>query len=927
MVVIKRIKPPILQLVLIGVLLLAGASVLTAADSPLADYEVVAENEYLVMYFNYETTEFAVQRKDTGTVWYSNPPHRDTEETIARGGARERLGAQLAITYFTPSDHRRGMDTANDSVAHGQFEIAEIPDGIRVEYGLGEEWAEEDYLPIMISRERFEGLILDNIEDDTAREILLDNYELVKATKTPEHYEKISIYQVEKNEVFGNYTIVSPIEEFDDDDRQELIELVIDKMIENRRDLTRRRDLSYDLLLPLLEQLNKQPAYILGDRIPAWDIDDMIKFIQKARYTPEDVTLDHQQHVINPPQPNIRVFSLAVEYRLEGDNMVVTVPSSEIEYPENVRDEEGNRVSFPLTGVDLLEFFGAAGPEAEGYMFVPDGSGALINLNNEKTYASPYEHPVYGEDRALSPREEKSRYLEQIHFPVFGMKQGESALLGIIEEGSALSRIRADIAGRANSYNRIYPQLIPVPQGQTELQGDVPWLLHWQVSRNVINIYQAQQYMDDFRVRYAFLDGEKSGYVGMADYYRNYLIEEGKLGPREDEPGDLPFYLEFKGAFVTERPVLGVPRRVVEPITPFDEAAGIVDRLQAEGVGNLEVRFTGWMRDGIRHRFPAAAHLEGRLGGRDDFTDLAAQLAAAGVGFYPDVSFINIYQNRRLDGFSPRSEASRWLNRRIARLYNYDLATYRRETDFIDYVYSPRRLPALVDSFLTDYENLEIGGLSVRNMGHQLNSDFREDLERLVDREQALDIHRDQLVKMTGSAGLDLMVQKANDYVLPYADHIVRLPFASNNYNIFDRDVPFMQLVLKGYVPFAGEPFNLAQEPENVMLRTVETGGIPYYAGASATSSVVKGTDFAYLYAVHYGDWLEEALEFYRRANAELAGLRSAKIVDHEMLEEGLYRTTFEGGVQVLVNYNPHSVAVGEFSVGAEDYLVIEGGG
>lgn len=59
--------------------------------------------------------------------------------------------------------------------------------------------------------------------------------------------------------------------------------------------------------------------------------------------------------------------------------------------------------------IDLLEYFGAAGPEEEGYMFVPDGSGALIMFNNGKVNAPAYIGYVYGEDKTNLVNQTKNR--------------------------------------------------------------------------------------------------------------------------------------------------------------------------------------------------------------------------------------------------------------------------------------------------------------------------------------------------------------------------------------------------------------------------------------------------------------------------------------------------------------------------------------
>ena len=66
---------------LVIIFLIAAASPVWAVS---LDYELVAESSQLQLYINPETAEIAVVEVADGTVWYSNPPNRDREETVAR---------------------------------------------------------------------------------------------------------------------------------------------------------------------------------------------------------------------------------------------------------------------------------------------------------------------------------------------------------------------------------------------------------------------------------------------------------------------------------------------------------------------------------------------------------------------------------------------------------------------------------------------------------------------------------------------------------------------------------------------------------------------------------------------------------------------------------------------------------------------------
>ena len=119
------------------------------------------------------------------------------------------------------------------------------------------------------------------------------------------------------------------------------------------------------------------------------------------------------------------------------------IPMAEVVYPKDrptafevnwdgslgeevvIYDHSKELATYPLTSITLLRYFGAADSQAEGYIFVPDGSGALIYLNNGKTGQTLYSESVYGQDGALPLSERRPFDREVNHLPVFGLKQGE----------------------------------------------------------------------------------------------------------------------------------------------------------------------------------------------------------------------------------------------------------------------------------------------------------------------------------------------------------------------------------------------------------------------------------------------------------------------------------------------------------------------
>lgn len=65
-----------------------------------------------------------------------------------------------------------------------------------------------------------------------------------------------------------------------------------------------------------------------------------------------------------------------------------------------------------------MEYFGSADSTEEGYIVVPDGSGALINFNNGKVQlSSEMSIPLYGEDRGKGNSYDKAPAITEQGYP------------------------------------------------------------------------------------------------------------------------------------------------------------------------------------------------------------------------------------------------------------------------------------------------------------------------------------------------------------------------------------------------------------------------------------------------------------------------------------------------------------------------------
>src|SRR5690606_31319073 len=253
-------------------------------------------------------------------------------------------------------------------------------------------------------------------------------------------------------------------------------------------------------------------------------------------------------------------------------------------------------------------------------------------------------------------------------------------------------------------------------------------------------------YQGNLKVRYSFLSDEDADYVGMAKCYRNYLIEKGLLSKLESEEG-IPFYIELLGAIDKTKPIMGMPLKGIEALTTYEQAEKIIDDLKSLDISNIKFKYTGWFNGGINHFIPTNIKLQRQLGGRREFKKLIESLDDTNIEFFPDVCFTHAYRNKLFDNFSVRKDAARFLDREVAKIYDFNPATTvtdKKKDPY--YIVNPTSLGNIIDSFLRHYKRFEQRGLSLRYMGNELNSNFKEN--QLVDREQSKNLLVKQLEKL-----------------------------------------------------------------------------------------------------------------------------------------------------------------------------------
>ena len=281
---------------------------------------------------------------------------------------------------------------------------------------------------------------------------------------------------------------------------------------------------------------------------------------------------------------------------------------------ENVKQTD----DIVISEYTLLPYFGAASWTEKGYIFVPDGSGALINFQGHHDDTTVYDQMVYGNDLALQT-EIKPLNTETTRMPVFGLANAnDNAFVAIIEKGVAASSIEASPVSENKGYSNVCAKYNTKLLSQTTM---------FSKSSNVQTIYRLSDEFSDkeeFKVDYYILAGSDANYMGMAKKYRKYLEDNKILTKGVSEP---TLNVDLYGGIDVKSNVLGVTYDKRESLTTYEQATEIVKTLKESGINDLSLRYIGWANDGVTNtKALTSAKLMKVLGNKKSFGALTDYL-------------------------------------------------------------------------------------------------------------------------------------------------------------------------------------------------------------------------------------------------------------------------------------------------------------
>ena len=465
---------------------------------------------YYTIYVNRYTGFVYYVNNLTGQILTSNPYNGFS----ASDETKKELMSQLAISFVETANATQGKNYLSSIWAgeYAQISVSPISQGLRVNYTLGDTSTRflvpgqitaanyEEYIlkPLM---KYFEEMLLRYIGDEESGSMFdffgSESWTEIK-DKNPKTY---NVYEDGCISQKAIRTYCAVMTKYIDDAYAEDKNNPEKKALNEVKNNIILFDNGFTLYNPTkatekqLETMNKI-APITADGIAVYafkhdNVGQKRNFSNMIRtYCPDytfQLMYEHEAECLYTYEVDQKpVFRCSLEYTFNNDgSLSVRLPANSIAFDETV---------YTLESITPLQYFGASHLDKEGYVFVPDGSGAVINYEDfySKTDSNnrlnvTINMGTYGSDYCYSRITGAHR--EQVTMPVYGVVGQESTssfdkiytdadlkttgFFAILEEGAALANLSVRFGGTQSKFASAFASFTPYPSDTYDLSDTI----------------------------------------------------------------------------------------------------------------------------------------------------------------------------------------------------------------------------------------------------------------------------------------------------------------------------------------------------------------------------------------------------------------------------------------------------------------------
>jgi hypothetical protein len=532
----------------------------------------------------------------------------------------------------------------------------------------------------------------------------------------------------------------------------------------------------------------------------------------------------------------------------------------------------------------------------EGYMFIPDGQGALIELkDNERRFSQPFMGLVYGTNIGLEVDVSMFSFggysyvnePEQILMPCFGMVHTEKGIgfLGVIESGAENARIEAWPNGASTQFDWVtakftYRHVFMQPMGQNSgsMQSRTP-----------------RPNRVDIKLRFIFVTGEEADYAGLAVKYREYLEETGAFRSSANDP-----YRTCIDFFGSEKKEWALFKLNVN-MTTFKQAENILKDLNESGVNGVFARYDGWQRGGASLGLPTRGfNPAGNLGGRRALMNLIKTAEDLGGEMRLSVNPLDVYVD------SNPLEALNSMKRVTGRT----IEMYYGSLRFLTPSRSVEVAQKTADAFAKNGIKADISGITRLLTGFSENNAY-------YDRTDNAALYGKAVAAFDEPPALT----KPFAYLWQYASALTYMPAGGSGYLYVWREIPFLSIAASGKIPVYFEHTNFQSNRNEFFLKLVETGARPMFLITAEDSSLLRYTNSNHIYSSYYDLYKGQIIDCHNELTALHARIGSSGIVGH-WAEGKSTVVTYDNGLKIYLNYDSAPRVIDGVSVPPMSYVL-----
>lgn len=576
--------------------------------------------------------------------------------------------------------------------------------------------------------------------------------------------------------------------------------------------------------------------------------------------------------------------------------------------PAKIQESENKVLS-----ISIAPFFcGVKNDTENSYLFVPSGSGALVGVDSKSEQGDKYSAQLFGYDPAIDELALISTK-ESVRLNVFGAKMNDRAICAIVDGSPASASVNVTSGSTTFGYSSCYASF--QMRGYT---NHIAELFSYERVQNIV--YSKKMISKPISVTFCPLFGEKANYSGMAELYRDYLIDN--YGMKESNE-DSSLNIRILGGTEMEKSFLGIPYKTIYPTTPLDRAEKIMSEIKNELGDGFTVQLKGFGESGVDVGKIAGNYtINKNLGTLSDLKHLFDYSKTNNIRLYFDFDLERF--NKNSSGVSKFFDSVTNAGELKALQYHYDVAVRDKKQDTAYNLLSPAAFTKVYAKLSDKIAKYDISGISFDSLSMIAYSDYIDKESSEFYSKNGFPDAAGNVIDAVKNANKSFMASSANIYAAVKSDVITESPVISEKNYTFKYDVPFYQMVFKGSIPITVSSINLSADTKIAVLKAVESGSGLGYTVIDSWDSAIINSDIPSFYNSVFDDIKEGIFENSKALSDYYKKINGQHITSHSVMENGVRETVFENGVTAYVNYTDNVLLTPSGELQPYSYLITE---